>query len=205
MAASESDKGLVSYKNSVASPNHRLLGPMNKFCWICFLIQGAILWEKMWQRKKFWKRKVKTAIHFHRQPKWQPSTMVGGVGWWCVLSQFLVKSNFRGGSVGVLTKSCGSFFLDILYIYNIGQYLKKDQDNISYDIPISNNSRQYLKKGHHFKKSEKNLKTRLKSKVFSLESWDIADMDKCPQEKYCMDKCHGDSCNLLYMFPGPFI
>ena len=49
------------------------------------------------------------------------------------------------------------------------------------------------------------VKTRLKSKVFSLESWDIADMDKCPQEKCCMDKCHGDSCNLLYMFPGPFV
>ena len=28
----------------------------------------------------------------------------------------------------------------------------------------------------------------------------IADMDKC-----CMDKCRGDSCNLLYMFPGPFV
>ena len=28
----------------------------------------------------------------------------------------------------------------------------------------------------------------------------IADMDKCPQ-----DKCCGDSCNLLYMFPGPFV
>ena len=48
--------------------------------------------------------------------------------------------------------------------------LKKDQDNILYDIPISDNLKQYLKKGHHLKKSEKNLKTRLKSKVFSLES-----------------------------------
>ena len=27
----------------------------------------------------------------------------------------------------------------------------------------------------------------------------IADMDKCP------DKCRSDSCNLLYMFPGPFV
>ena len=54
-------------------------------------------------------------------------------------------------------------------------------------------------------KIEKLVITRLKSKVFSLESWDIADMDKCPQEKCCMDKCHGDSCNLLYMFPGPFV
>ena len=33
----------------------------------------------------------------------------------------------------------------------------------------------------------------------------IADMDKCPQDKRCLDKCHGDSCNLLYMFPGPFV
>ena len=36
-------------------------------------------------------------------------------------------------------------------------------------------------------------------------SWDIADMDKCPQDKCCLDKCRGDSCNLLYMFPGPFV
>ena len=28
----------------------------------------------------------------------------------------------------------------------------------------------------------------------------IADMDKC-----CLDTCCGDSCNLLYMFPGPFV
>ena len=33
----------------------------------------------------------------------------------------------------------------------------------------------------------------------------IADMDKCPQDKCCLDKCRGDSCNLLYMFPGPFV
>ena len=25
-------------------------------------------------------------------------------------------------------------------------------------------------------------------------------MDKCP-----LDKCRGDSCNLMYMFPGPFV
>ena len=51
------------------------------------------------------------------------------------------------------------FFLYILYIYNIGQCLKNDQDNVLYDIKImSNNLRQYLKKGHHLKKSEKNLK-----------------------------------------------
>ena len=76
-----------------------------------------------------------------------------------MLSPFLVKSNFRRNSVRVLTKSYGSFFLYILYIYNIGQCLKNDQDNVLYDIPIiSNNLRQYLKKGHHLKKSEKNLK-----------------------------------------------
>ena len=33
----------------------------------------------------------------------------------------------------------------------------------------------------------------------------IADMDKCPKDKCCLDKCRGDSCNLLYMFPGPFV
>ena len=33
----------------------------------------------------------------------------------------------------------------------------------------------------------------------------IANMDKCPQDKCCLDKCRGDSCNLLYMFPGPFV
>ena len=33
----------------------------------------------------------------------------------------------------------------------------------------------------------------------------IADMDKYPQDKCCPDKCRGDSCNLLYMFPGPFV
>ena len=35
--------------------------------------------------------------------------------------------------------------------------------------------------------------------------WDIADMDKCPQDKCCLNKCRGDSFNLLYMFPGPFV
>ena len=33
----------------------------------------------------------------------------------------------------------------------------------------------------------------------------FADMDKCPHDKCCLDKCRGDSCNLLYMFPGPFV
>ena len=33
----------------------------------------------------------------------------------------------------------------------------------------------------------------------------ITDMDKCPRDKYCLDKCRGDSCNLLYMFPGPIV
>ena len=32
----------------------------------------------------------------------------------------------------------------------------------------------------------------------------IADMDKCPQDKCCLDKGHADICNMLYMFPGPF-
>ena len=36
------------------------------------------------------------------------------------------------------------------------------------------------------------------------DSWDIADMDN-PQDKCCQNKCRGDSCNLLYMFPGPFV
>ena len=30
-------------------------------------------------------------------------------------------------------------------------------------------------------------------------------MGKCPQDKCCLDKCCGNSCNLLYMFPGPFV
>ena len=38
-----------------------------------------------------------------------------------------------------------------------------------------------------------------------LENTYIADVDKCPQDKYCLDKCRGDSCNLLYMFPGPIV
>ena len=33
----------------------------------------------------------------------------------------------------------------------------------------------------------------------------IADMDKCLQDKSCLDKCRGDSCYLLYMFPWPFV
>ena len=33
----------------------------------------------------------------------------------------------------------------------------------------------------------------------------IADMDKCTKEKCCLDICRGDSCNLLYVFPGPFV
>ena len=56
---------------------------------------------------------------------------------------------------------------------------------------------------HHSSNSRKT--TRLKSKVFSLESLDIAEMNKYPQDKFCLDKCRGDSCNLLYMFPGPFV
>ena len=33
----------------------------------------------------------------------------------------------------------------------------------------------------------------------------ITDIDKCPQDKCCLDKFSGDSCDLLYMFPGPII
>ena len=33
----------------------------------------------------------------------------------------------------------------------------------------------------------------------------IADMDKCPKDKYSVDKCRGYSCNLLYMFPGSLV
>ena len=33
----------------------------------------------------------------------------------------------------------------------------------------------------------------------------IADLDKCPEDNCCVDKCRGDSCYLSYMFPGPFV
>ena len=33
----------------------------------------------------------------------------------------------------------------------------------------------------------------------------VPDMDKCPQDKCCLDKSRGDPCNLLYMFQGPFV
>ena len=33
----------------------------------------------------------------------------------------------------------------------------------------------------------------------------IADMDKCSQDKCCMDRYRGDSYYLLFMFPGPFV
>ena len=33
----------------------------------------------------------------------------------------------------------------------------------------------------------------------------IPDMDKCPLDKCCLDKYRGDSCNLLYLFPEPFV
>ena len=36
-------------------------------------------------------------------------------------------------------------------------------------------------------------------------SLDIADLDKWPQDKCCLANCRGDSCNLLYMFQGPFV
>ena len=44
-----------------------------------------------------------------------------------------------------------------------------------------------------------------KTEVESVQLGNTADMDKCPQDKCCLYKCRGDSCNLLYMFPGPFI
>ena len=30
-------------------------------------------------------------------------------------------------------------------------------------------------------------------------------MDKCHQDKYCLDKCHCDSLNLFKMAPGTYI
>ena len=47
--------------------------------------------------------------------------------------------------------------------------------------------------------------SRDKTEVERLGMTYIADMDKCPHNKCCLDKCRGDSCNLLYMFPGPFV
>ena len=35
-------------------------------------------------------------------------------------------------------------------------------------------------------------------------SWDIPDMDKCHQDKCCVEKCHCDSYNLSKMVPGTF-
>ena len=46
-------------------------------------------------------------------------------------------------------------------------------------------------------------KTEVKS--VQLGNTYIADMDKGPQDKCCPDKCFGDSCNLLYVFLGPFV
>ena len=48
-----------------------------------------------------------------------------------------------------------------------------------------------------FTKMDKN-KTEVES--VQLGNTYIAYMDKCPQ-----NKCRGDSCNLLFMFPGPFV
>ena len=36
-------------------------------------------------------------------------------------------------------------------------------------------------------------------------SWDIPDVDKCRQDKCCLDKYRGDSCSLLYMITEPFV
>ena len=46
-----------------------------------------------------------------------------------------------------------------------------------------------------------------KTKVESVQLGDtyIADMDKCHQDKRCLAKCRGDSCNQLYMYPRPFV
>ena len=51
---------------------------------------------------------------------------------------------------------------------------------------------------------------RIFSNIIILESFQlgntyIADIDKCPQDKCCLEKCRGDSSNLLYMFPGPYV
>ena len=35
--------------------------------------------------------------------------------------------------------------------------------------------------------------------------WDIPDMDKCRQDKWCLDKCPFDSWNLFQMFPGTYL
>ena len=37
---------------------------------------------------------------------------------------------------------------------------------------------------------------------FVSNSWDIPDMDKCRQEKCCLDKCQHDSWNQFKMVPG---
>ena len=48
-------------------------------------------------------------------------------------------------------------------------------------------------------------KTEVESVRVQLGNTYIADMDKCHHDKCCLDRCRGDSCNLLYMFPGPFV
>ena len=50
-----------------------------------------------------------------------------------------------------------------------------------------------------------NMSNKTEVESVQLENTYITDMDKCPQDKCCLDKCRGDSCNLLYMFPGPFV
>ena len=46
-------------------------------------------------------------------------------------------------------------------------------------------------------------KTEVESVHFGISY--IADMDKCPQKKCCLENCCGDSCNLVYMFPGRYV
>ena len=36
-------------------------------------------------------------------------------------------------------------------------------------------------------------------------SWDISEMNKCHQDKFCLDKCHRYSWNLLKMVPGTYL
>ena len=57
----------------------------------------------------------------------------------------------------------------------------------------------------HYHKTKKNNKNKTEVESVQLEYRYVADIDRCPQDKCCLDKCRGDSCNLLYMFPGPFV
>ena len=56
----------------------------------------------------------------------------------------------------------------------------------------------------HIKQNHERIYNKTEVESVQLGNTYIADMDKCPQDKRCLDKCCGDSCKLLYMFPGPF-